>query len=126
MRVAGCLLNYPRQKADNALVIQECADKSMTDQILSVRSIGDGKPDTIGIGTVERDGCGGKHNKVRRLHIYPCVTIPCGCVEVKGARLRELYTVDSPFCRGITEGGYVCMILPVNNMDKMNRHLFAM
>ena len=35
MQVAGCLLNYPRQK-DNALVIQECADKSMTDQILSV------------------------------------------------------------------------------------------
>ena len=80
------------------------------DQILSVRSIGDGKPE---------GGCGSKHNKVRRLlpwDIYPCVTIPCGCVEVKGARLRELDTVDSPFCRGITEGGYVCMILPVKKI----------
>ena len=91
----------------------------MADEILSIRSIGNGKPNAVGVGTVERNGCSSKHNKVRRLlpwDIYPCVTIPRGCVEVKGARLRELDTVDSPFCRGITEGGYVCMILPVKKI----------
>ena len=101
----------------------------MADQILSIRSIGDGKPNAVGVGTVEWNGCSSKHNKVRRLlpwDIYPCVTIPRGCVEVKGTRTRELNTVDSPFGRGVTEGSNMCMIFPVSDMDEMNRNLLMM
>ena len=88
MRVAGCLLYDPRQKADNALVIQECANESMADQILPIWSIGDSKPNAVGVGTVEWNGCSSVHNQVRRWllwDVYTQVTIPCGCVKVKGA-----------------------------------------
>ena len=46
----------PGQKADNALVIQECANESMADQILSIWSIGDSKPNAVGL--VQWNGMG--------------------------------------------------------------------
>ena len=101
----------------------------MADQILSLWSIRDSKPDAVGVGAVERSGCGSKHHRVRRLlpwNIYPGVTIPRSCVKVKGTRARELNTVDSPFGRGVTEGSNMRLIFPVSNVNKMNRNLFMM
>ena len=88
MRVAGCLLYGPRQKTDNALIIQESANESMADEILSIWSIRDSEPDAVGVGAVEWNGCSSIHDKVRcqlPWDVYTPVTIPCSGVKVKRA-----------------------------------------
>ena len=56
MRVAGCLLYDPRQKTDNALIIQERANESMADQVLSIWSIG--IANQMQLGLVQWNGMG--------------------------------------------------------------------
>ena len=80
------MLYDPRQKTDNALIIQERANESMADQVLSIWSIRDSEPDAVGVGAVEWNGCSSIHDKVRcwlPWDVYTQVTIPCSCVKVK-------------------------------------------
>ena len=46
----------PKRKTDNALIIQERANESMADQVLSIWSIRDSEPD--GGGLVQWNGMG--------------------------------------------------------------------
>ena len=96
---------------------------------LSFGSIGDSKQDAVGVGAAEWDGCSREHYRLRQLLPWDVnlgMTIPRSRVKVKSARAWKLNTIDRPFGRGITEGGNMCLIFLVSNMNKMNRDLLTM